>query len=114
VGNDLRICVGGYATGAVSKVFNIMVGYKDGAPIVCMEIRDGGLSQAKMMGNNRAGNNYDVYSAVKSFCRANNIGFDECYDMVKPTSEQSQMVHIHDAMVQNYIPGPRDNLAHPF
>ena len=102
VGNDLRICVGGYADGAVRKIFNIVVGYKDGKPIVCMEIRNGRLAQAKMLNNTRAAANDWVCGAVKSFCRANRIEFNDCYDVTKHRENTFNGMD----MVQN-IPAPR-------
>ena len=86
VGDQLDICVGGggYTKSAVSKDIIILFGYMDDAPMVCLEIKNGKLMQAKMARNAQAYEDADVSGSIALLCDENRIDHSECYDMIKP------------------------------
>jgi len=80
VGAAMNICVGGYGNGAVEKHYNIVVGYVDSSPVLCMQIapnkeknhkdakdsvHDWFVNQAKLHNNRFASTNPDIMEAIR-------------------------------------------------
>lgn len=80
VGAAMNICVGGYGNGAVNKYYNIVVGYVDNTPVLCMQLKyntekthkdakdsvhDWFIDQAKLHNNRCASSNPDIMEAIR-------------------------------------------------
>jgi hypothetical protein len=79
VGTKMNICVGSYNELALTKKCNILVLKEKEEPVVCMEVREKRLVQAKMKHNNRPTGDYR--DDVINWCQENNVQYTNCYDI---------------------------------
>jgi hypothetical protein len=79
VGALMNICVGSYHDYATSKYCSIVVLKENEKPVVCIEVRQNRLMQAKMKRNNRPTDEYR--DDVIAWCKENEIKYQDCYDI---------------------------------
>jgi hypothetical protein len=79
VGTRMRICVGSYGEDAISKDCDILVLKENNEPVVCIEVRNRRLIQAKMKFNYPPTKEYK--KEIIEWCKEKEIKYENCYDI---------------------------------
>lgn len=79
IGRKLDICVGGYGSIAVQKTTTIVQAYYQGQYIICLEVRNDELWQAKTPYNHTP--NKELVEVVKAWSEKAKVGYKDCHDL---------------------------------
>lgn len=79
IGRKLDICVGGYSSYAMQKKTTIVQAYYQEKYIICLEVVDGRLIQAKTPYNHTP--NEELVKVVKTWCDAADVSYANAHDL---------------------------------
>jgi hypothetical protein len=75
----MNICVGSYGSRAVQKNCNIVVFKENDVPVMCLELHENLLIQAKMKHNKRPYGEY--LKTIINWCKEKDINYKICSDI---------------------------------